>query len=251
MPDHPSDHRPDHRPDHLPVSVPLRTAEVSARREHRFAVTPDAAGAAGIAALLGLLSVERLEFRGTVRPEGRDLVLEGRLEAAVVQASVVSLAAVPLRVGVDVVRRYVADLVLPEGDEVEMPEDDTVEPLPAVIDLGAVMTEALALALPDYPRLPAEELGEVTAAPPGAAPLQAADLSPFAALAGLQVIAGGLAAAQKDGAEDAPPDETAADAAATGAQNDTGPAAPDAAPDAAPGAAPGDPSGGADGEGGD
>ncbi len=47
----------------------------------------------------------------------------------------------------------------PTDDEAEMPEDDTAEPLPEVIDPGAVMFEALALALPDYPRAPKAETG--------------------------------------------------------------------------------------------
>ena len=45
-------------------------------------------------------------------------------------------------------RRYLADMPVPEADEIEMPEDDRDEPLPEVIDPGAVALEALALALP-------------------------------------------------------------------------------------------------------
>ena len=32
-----------------------------------------------------------------------------------------------------------------------MPEDDAIEPLPETLDLGEVLAEALALALPAYP----------------------------------------------------------------------------------------------------
>ena len=78
------------------------------------------------------------------------------------------------------------DVTAPEGAEIEMPEDDTQEPLPEVIDLGAVMAEALALALPDYPRAPGAELGEAVFAAPGVAALRDADLRPFAALAKLR-----------------------------------------------------------------
>ena len=43
-----------------------------------------------------------------------------------------------------------------------------MEPLPQALDLGEVMVEALALALPPYPRAPGVELGEVVATEPGA-----------------------------------------------------------------------------------
>ena len=49
---------------------------------------------------------------------------------------------------------------MPDGDEVEMPEDDTVEPMPEVIDLAEVAAEALALALPLYPRAPGADFGQ-------------------------------------------------------------------------------------------
>ncbi len=55
-----------------------------------------------------------------------------------------------------------------------MPEDETQEPLPEIIDIGAVATEALELALPLYPRAPGVALGEASlprrAPPPCAKP---------------------------------------------------------------------------------
>jgi uncharacterized metal-binding protein YceD (DUF177 family) len=82
-------------------------------------------------------------------------------------------------------RRYLADWVEPEAEESEVPEDDSVEPLTEVIDAGAVLAEALALALPPYPRAPGAEFGELTAAAPGAEPLTDEKLRPFAGLAEL------------------------------------------------------------------
>ena len=67
-----------------------------------------------------------------------------------------------------------------------MPEDDTAEPLPEVIDLTEVTREALALALPLYPRAPGAELGEAVFAAPGTAPIRDEDLKPFAGLAALK-----------------------------------------------------------------
>src|SRR5690606_27061560 len=83
-----------------------------------------------------------------LRPAGRrDWLLEADLEAEVTQACVVTLAPVTARIAETVVRRYVAGLAEPEAEEAEM-SDETVEPLPAVIDAGAVMVDALALAGP-------------------------------------------------------------------------------------------------------
>ena len=67
-----------------------------------------------------------------------------------------------------------------------MPEDDTRDPLPEVIDVATVALEALALALPLYPRAPGAELGEAVYTAPGATPLRDEDLRPFAGLAALK-----------------------------------------------------------------
>ncbi len=82
-------------------------------------------------------------------------------------------------------RSYVQDFALPDGDEVEVPEDDSEDPLPEVIDLVEIAREVLALTLPPYPRAPGAALGEAVFAPPGEAPLRDDDLRPFAALAAL------------------------------------------------------------------
>jgi uncharacterized metal-binding protein YceD (DUF177 family) len=107
------------------------------------------------------------------------------LRAKATQACVVTLDPVVTEIEQVVTRRYLADFTEPEGDEAEMPEDDTSEPLGDVIDPAAVMIEALALALPDYPRAPGAELAETVHAGPGIAPLRDSDLRPFAGLASL------------------------------------------------------------------
>ncbi len=80
----------------------------------------------------------------------RDWRLEAKLGATVVQPCVVTAEPVTTRIDDPVTRRYLAQMPEPQGDEVEMPEDDSAEPLPDVLDLSAVMAEALALALPLY-----------------------------------------------------------------------------------------------------
>jgi hypothetical protein len=54
--------------------------------------------------------------------------------------------------------------------------------LPAVLDLAALMTEALVLALPLYPRAPGAELGSAVFAEPGTAPMTDESARPFARL---------------------------------------------------------------------
>jgi uncharacterized metal-binding protein YceD (DUF177 family) len=172
--------------DPLPVSMPLRTATLGGRKPTRFDFRPDAAQRDALALVLGISAIPALRFKGEVRPLGRsDLVLEAQLDATVVQPCVISLAPVTTQIQETVLRKYLRDYALPEEDEAEMSEDDTSEPLPDSIDPGAVMTEALALALPDYPRAPGAVHGEVAVAPPGAMPLRDADLKPFAGLADL------------------------------------------------------------------
>lgn len=170
----------------LPLSCPFRVAALSAHRPTSFAIEPDAETQALIAALLGISAVRGMRFSGEIRPAGkRDFDLDGRLAATVVQPCSLTLAPVTTRIEETVTRRYLSDYRIPEGEEVEIPEDDS-EPLPEVIDAGAVAVEALALALPLYPRATGANLPETAFGPPGTAPLSDGDLKPFAGLADLR-----------------------------------------------------------------
>ncbi|MBN2905440.1 MAG: DUF177 domain-containing protein [Rhodobacteraceae bacterium] len=166
----------------------IRLSALTGRGATPVRLVPDAAACAQIAKRLGLNALRKLRLEGTLRPEGaRDWRLVARLGATVVQPCVVTLAPVTTRIDVDVIRTYRADLApLPEDEEIEMPEDDTEEPLPETLDLAAVMEEALALALPLYPRAGGAELGEAVFAEPGAQPMRDEDTKPFAGLADLK-----------------------------------------------------------------
>ena len=166
------------------LSLPMAVADLPARRASAFHLRPDAGQRAELARDLDLLALRKLDFRGTLAPDGaRDWRLEGTLGATVVQPCIITAEPVTTRLDVPVTRRFLAQMPEPEGDESEIP-DDSLEPLGTEIDPGAVMVEALALALPDYPRASGAELGEIEAAPPGAAPLRTE--SPFAALRALK-----------------------------------------------------------------
>lgn len=164
----------------------FRTGGLSPRKPTRFTYAPDAAVRESLASDLGLLALYALELTGEIRPNGRDeVVLEARLTARADQPCSVTLAPVPAKIDETVRRRYVADLQTPDGDDVEMPEDETVEPMPEVIDMAEIAAEALALALPLYPRAPGVDFTQVLHAGDGVAPLSDQDVKPFSALQGL------------------------------------------------------------------
>ncbi len=178
------------------TSGPFRTADLSQTRPTRFTVRPGEPARAEIAEALGLSALKKAVFEGEITPEGkRGFRLKGHLGATVVQPCVVSLAPVTTRIETDVTRSFRPEPFFEEpeaGSEVEMPEDDTVDPLPEEIDPAEVMQEALALALPDYPRADGVEMDAVTAEPEGAEPIRDEDLKPFSGLAGLRdKLAGG------------------------------------------------------------
>ena len=182
-----------------PRPTHFRSGALSQRKPTRFSYRPDANERAAIAADLGLIALYSLDLTGEIRPAGRDeMLLEATLTASVDQACSITLAPVPAKVSETVRRRYVAGLETPEGDEVEMPEDDSVEPMPDEIDLADVASEALALALPLYPRAPGAEFADGLHAAEGVTPLSDADLKPFA---GLQGLAAKLAAKREPGSE--------------------------------------------------
>lgn len=166
----------------------LRVAELPERKPYHFSLKPDAETCAEIARHLDLTALRKLSFVGCVQTEGRqNWQLEGTLGATVVQPCVVSLAPVTTRIDIPVTRRFVKDWSVPiESDEIEMPEDDSTEPLTAEIDLLAVLSEALALAIPDYPRANEAHLKQSNFAAEGVTPMTDEDTKPFAALSSLK-----------------------------------------------------------------
>ena len=169
----------------------LRVSALPAGRDVTFDITLDDAHRAGIATELDLLALRKLRFRGALTPLGkRDWQLQATLGATAIQPCIVTLQPVTTRIDRTVLRRFLADMPetpnVEEGSETEMPEDDLSEPLRDSIDLGAIIVESLALALPDYPRSDDAEFDNAQFAAPGETPLQDADLKPFAGLAALR-----------------------------------------------------------------
>lgn len=166
--------------------VRLRLAELT--RTTDFELSPDATARKAIADRLGISAVKKLRFAGSVLPDGEsDWRLEAKLGATVTQPCVVTLAPVTTRIDEKVVRRFLATpSETPEGDEFEIPEDDTIEPLPEVVDLSQMMEEALTLALPEWPRAGGVEPLDISVAAPGIKPMSDDDAKPFSSLKSLK-----------------------------------------------------------------
>ncbi len=160
-------------PRHAPVPVDLALTE---------------ADAAAITERLTLNALRKPSLVGTLTPVGRqDWDLDATLGATVVQPCVRTLAPVTTRISDTVARKYRVDAEpVPETEEMEMPEDDAEEPLPATIDLASVFEEALALALPLYPSVEDSAAADKQFGPPGVTPLTDDDLKPLAGLAALK-----------------------------------------------------------------
>lgn len=166
----------------------LRVADLPPRKPYRFDLRPAPDVLESIADELGLSDLRKLRFSGTLRPDGRkDWRLDATLGATVVQPCVVSLQPVTTRIDGPVERLFTHDWANEvAAEEMEMPEDDTTEPLGSEIDLEMILTEALALALPDYPRAGDAHLDQVDFAAPGVTPMSDEDVKPFAGLADLK-----------------------------------------------------------------
>jgi uncharacterized metal-binding protein YceD (DUF177 family) len=151
----------------IPFSFPVDVTHVpAAGREYRL--TADATQRAAVAAELGIEAVGRLTATVVVSPQpGGGVSAQGRFDADVTQACVVSLAPVPATLGVGFTRHFVPGPVAAphgkaadgDGDEEEGgwvdPNDEVPDPIVGgLIDLGEVVTEELALALDPYPRAP-------------------------------------------------------------------------------------------------
>lgn len=174
-----------------PQSAPtvLRLADLSTRKPTRFALVPDDAALATLTQEMGLSDLRKVRFQGALQPMGKaDWLLEAELGATVVQPCSVTLAPVSTRIEETVERRFLSDWSEPDGAEIEMPEDDNAGPVPATLDLSALLAEELALSLPLYPRAEGVELGEAVFTEPGKAAMTDRDAHPFAALQGLRVV---------------------------------------------------------------
>jgi len=164
----------------------LRVADLPQNSPTSFDIRPDVAALKMLADELGLRGLRKLRFNGQIEAKNlRDWHLTATLGVTALQNCVVTLEPISTRIDVPIVRHFLADIEETDEAEVEMPEDDNVEPLGSHIDPQAIMIEALALALPQYPRKEGVELGESVFTEPGQEPMRDEDTRPFAGLADL------------------------------------------------------------------
>lgn len=171
----------------------IRLSDLSSTREHNFTLAPDADQMKALREDLGLLGLKKLRFEGSLLPAGKsDWRLKAKLGATASQACVATLEPVTTRVDVVVERLYTADfndpaLATAENEsEIEVPEDDTVEPIPLTLTLLDVASEALVLALPDYPRAPNAQVLTTQFTQDGTDAMTDEDTKPFASLKSLR-----------------------------------------------------------------
>lgn len=169
-----------------PWPHPLRVARLGRAQPVPFDLSADEAERTAIADFLGLLGVATLRFKGELRAEAEDAWrMTGRLTSEITQECVSTLAPVPARIDLRVSRLFVP---YPFEGAIDLDPEDEDDPdeFEDTIDPGAVALEELALSLDPYPHAQGVEPVDARAAPPGTAPLDDAELKPFAGLAALR-----------------------------------------------------------------
>lgn len=172
-----------------PFARPIPVRSLSRKRALPLDVAPEPDEKPAIARFLGLEALRSLRFRGELAPSGGECWrIEGRLTAEVVQSCVVTLAPVVRNIEEPIAREFVPQesWTVPADLDLDPEAEDDPDPFDAVIDPGALALESLALALDPYPRAPGVPPGRFEAVPPGAKPLEDAELKPFAKLAVLK-----------------------------------------------------------------
>lgn len=158
-------------------------AEFTDVPEHEIAIVATAAECQALAVRYSLLSLDALSAQLTIRNDiGGEIVVEGRLQAELVQACVVTLEPVSDTLDATFDQRYTQRPADPE-DDLEIGPDDIEPPEPVLgdsIDLGELVAQYLFLSINPYPRAPEADAqsAEIASKTP--------DDGPFAALAQLR-----------------------------------------------------------------
>lgn len=163
-------------------------ADLPSGHEVAFEIVFDATQRAETVKLLDLLELDKLRFVGKLSPRDKyDWKLTGELGATAVMACVLTLDPVKIRLDDTVSLTFLSSWKEPKPDSVsEMDENVDSEPLSDLVDLVAIAREALALALPDYPRKKDAVLNQTVFAEPGTTPMTDEDAKPFAELVALK-----------------------------------------------------------------
>jgi len=166
----------------------LKVSKLNNAVDYEFEEVPSESETDAMAALFDVVSIRKMRFQGAISPfEDAGWLLKGKLGATVSQNCVVTLARVRTRVELDV-RRIFTPMAEPDQEEVthDASSNDELEPLGKEIDLGLVAMEALALAIPEYPRVEGAELPESSFSPQDASDIDEDAPKAFAGLAALK-----------------------------------------------------------------
>jgi uncharacterized metal-binding protein YceD (DUF177 family) len=160
-----------------PWSVPVAVEDIPETGGH-YELKADAATCEAVARLAGLRALDRLEAAFDLSRRGEGVAVRGKVTAKAGQSCVVTLEPIDSDV------QEAVDLTFAPAGEIPATRigkvtEEPPEPLEgSVVDLGAIATEFLILALDPYPRKPGVEF---TIQPGGGE-----GESPFGALAALK-----------------------------------------------------------------
>lgn len=172
----------DPMPDDLPLSHMIEVASIPPEGE-RVELVPDEATRARLAAVADVLAIPALKVKFDVRPaEAGGAVVIGKLEGVVRQVCVVSLEEFDNPVSEDFAVDFAVE---PErtGTDDDEEGDDLPDPIiDGKIDLGALATEFLILAVDPYPRKPGVQFSGLSPEESAPEPKR----SPFEQLSGLK-----------------------------------------------------------------
>jgi len=172
-------------PDNIHI---IRLSDIPKSKSMPFEISFSDSEMVAIADILSAITVKKMRIMGKISPSNaKDWVLSATVGATVTQACVVTLNPVQTRIDSPVTRTYVADYpTIADETVTEMTIDETIEPLMDDINLTTIAIEAIALALPDYPRSQDAELETSVFSEPGITPMRDEDTKPFASLASLK-----------------------------------------------------------------
>lgn len=166
----------------------VKRSDLTGNQSVMVDIRPNEEELSELAQELDILGARKVTLVGRIEPSGKhDWVVRANLGATVMQPCVVTLQPVTTRIEEQIERSYAPDVPSFEGEEeVELPSEDLPDPLGRGIDLGQLLREELALALPTYPRAEGASLNDATFTEPGATPMSDDDARPFAGLAALR-----------------------------------------------------------------
>jgi uncharacterized metal-binding protein YceD (DUF177 family) len=166
----------------------LKVSKLTGSSNYAFDETPSEDETDAMSALFDVVSIRKMRFKGKIVPfDEKGWLLQGILGATISQNCVITLERVRTRIDIDI-RRVFVPLPEPTADEITLDasSDDEVEPLGKEIELGLVAMEALALAIPEYPRIEGAELPDGDFSPTSTADITDEAPKAFAGLAALK-----------------------------------------------------------------